>query len=51
VATGVITVAVNPTSTGAGAGNIVLTPTFAGNSVDWTCTGTIPGKYLPANCR
>jgi type IV pilus assembly protein PilA len=51
VAAGVITVAVNPTSTGAGAGNIVLTPTFANNSVDWVCTGTIAGKYLPANCR
>jgi type IV pilus assembly protein PilA len=51
VAAGVITVAVNPTSTGAGTGNIVLTPTFANNSVDWVCTGTIAGKYLPANCR
>ena len=51
IAAGVITVAVNPTSTGAGAGNVVLTPSFANSTVDWTCTGTIPRKYLPANCR
>ena len=50
-AAGVITVAVNPTSTGAGAGNVVLTPNFTNSTVDWTCTGTIHSKYLPANCR
>jgi type IV pilus assembly protein PilA len=47
---GVITVAVNSTSVGAG-GNVVLTPTFANNAVDWACTTTMAKKYVPANCR
>jgi type IV pilus assembly protein PilA len=32
-------------------GTLVLTPRANGGSVSWTCTGTIPAKYLPANCR
>ena len=31
---------------------IILTPSFAGNSVRWTClTGTVEGRFRPANCR
>jgi type IV pilus assembly protein PilA len=32
-------------------GTLVLTPTANGGSVSWSCTGTIPAKFLPANCR
>ena len=50
-ANGVITITFNPTALGA-AGTIVLTPTFANNTVQWTCTGgTLEDKYRPANCR
>ena len=57
VADGVITIVA---ATGAGAidpaaaGNYVLTPTLAtaGGGIEWDCkASTIPGKYLPANCR
>jgi len=57
VAAGVITVAVNATTTGiTGGGNIVLTPTTAaqiatGRVGTWTCTTTLPVKYVPASCR
>ncbi len=35
-----------------GAGNIVLTPTpLANGQLEWTCTGTIAAKYLPATCK
>ena len=36
-----------------GGGNIVLTPSavLADGKVEWTCTGTIEAKYLPASCK
>ncbi len=36
-----------------GGGNIVLTPSAvqADGKVQWTCTGTIAAKYLPASCK
>ncbi|MFN3897704.1 MAG: pilin [Acinetobacter junii] len=46
---GVITVAMNATKVASG--NVVLTPTNANGSVTWACTGTIPSKFLPSNCR
>lgn len=57
VVAGVITVTAK---TGAGAlpvaaaGNVVLKPVAnAGNAgiLDWTCSGSIAQKFLPANCR
>lgn len=48
-ASGKITVAMNATKVANG--NVVLTPTNADGSVKWTCTGTIPSKFLPSNCR
>ena len=48
-ANGVITVTIN--STKVAAGNITLTPTDEGGSVSWACTGSIPAKFRPANCR
>lgn len=48
--TGVITVTLNSTAVGA-AGNITLTPSFTGATVDWTCAGSLAAKYKPANCR
>jgi len=32
-------------------GTIVLTPSQAGGSVNWACTGTIPSQYMPASCK
>ena len=46
---GIITVAMNATKVASG--NVVLTPTNATGSVTWACTGTIPAKFLPSNCR
>ena len=46
---GKITVALNATKVASG--NVVLTPTNTGGSVTWKCTGTVPAKYLPSNCR
>ena len=55
--TGVITVT---TTARAGNGNILLTPTANGSAlaagtpptgiIKWTCTSTIPQKYLPSSC-
>ncbi|MGX2029164.1 MULTISPECIES: pilin [Methylocaldum] len=51
VQNGVITVAVNPTATGT-TGNVIMTPTVGdAGQVNWTCTGSIPKKYLPSSCR
>ena len=31
---------------------LILSPSFTGGSVQWTCTGgTIESKYRPSNCR
>ena len=46
---GKITVALNATKVASG--NVVLTPTNTDGSVTWKCTGTVPAKYLPSNCR
>ena len=47
---GAVTVATN--NTGAGACNIVLTPTDVGNGqLDWACTSTCADKFVPAECR
>ena len=34
-------------------GSLVLTPSDAGGSVKWTCSGTgkVTAKYLPSSCR
>mgnify|MGYP001575438274 CR=1 FL=1 len=35
-----------------GGGDVILTPVLqADGKVQWTCTGTIASKYLPASCR
>jgi len=37
---------------GTATGNITLTGVKASNGqVTWTCSGTIPAKYLPASCK
>lgn len=48
-ASGVITIAMNASKVASG--NIVLTPTNESGSLTWKCSGTIPAKFLPANCR
>jgi type IV pilus assembly protein PilA len=30
---------------------ITLTPDFSGGSVVWACSGTVPAKIRPSNCR
>ena len=30
--------------------SVVVTPSWTGNTADWSCTGT-PSKYMPASCR
>ena len=55
--TGVITV---QTTTKAGGGTVILTPTSAGAALNspnipagvitWGCSGTTPQKYLPSSC-
>ena len=48
-ATGVVTVA---SSVPGAAGNIVFTPTDAGNGqLTWVCSTTLTQKYVPAECR
>jgi hypothetical protein len=53
VAAGKITIAYNnePKINGK---NTVMSPSFTGGSVTWTCKGadtTVDGKYLPSACR
>lgn len=49
--TGIVTVVGTNASTSVGTGvTVVLTPTVAGGTLTWQCTGT-PAKYLPASCR
>jgi len=52
-ASGVVTVwgvtGTAPSSVGANV-TVMLTPTAAGGSLTWTCSGT-PIKYLPGSCR
>ena len=49
--TGVITVSTN--NTGAGACNLIMTPTEIGTSgqLEWECTTTCETKFVPAECR
>ncbi len=51
--TGVLTIAVTDVGGDISAGdNFTLTGTGSADGVTWVCAaGTIPGKYLPANCR
>jgi type IV pilus assembly protein PilA len=30
--------------------SLLLTPTWNGNTADWSCAGA-PGKYMPSSCR
>lgn len=46
--TGIITVT---TTSAAKSVPLVLTPTYAGDGVKWTCTTTGDKKYVPAECR
>lgn len=47
---GTATGATAPTTTTAGTGGTSTVP--AGGSITWTCTlGTLPAKFVPANCR
>lgn len=49
---GVITIVGNETALGTGGAlSIVLTPSFAGGTVRWTCTSTGQTQYAPATCR
>lgn len=49
---GLITVTLATSTVGAAAaGTITLTPSFANNTVNWTCSGSILSKYRPSNCR
>ncbi|NIR30745.1 MAG: pilin [Gammaproteobacteria bacterium] len=50
---GLIDVVLDSASVGT-SGTIQFSPTFAGSTVDWSCSGggtTVLAKYLPANCR
>ena len=54
---GIVTVTMKAPTQVAG-GTVVLTPTpttpaggTAATALDWGCTGTIVGKYLPSSCR
>jgi type IV pilus assembly protein PilA len=48
---GVITITMTNLGAADAAGNITLTPSMGEGSVTWTCAGSLPNKYLPANCR
>jgi prepilin-type N-terminal cleavage/methylation domain-containing protein len=51
VATGIITITYNTkVSTPAGS-TVALTPTDTGGGITWGCTGSVPSKLRPANCR
>ena len=49
-ANGIITVAMKSSTLGA-AGNLVLTPSISAAGVSWTCTSSLPAKYVPQTCR
>lgn len=53
-ADGVITVTAKEANLGGvetATNTLTLTPAAAGGTLTWTCGGTIPNKFLPANCR
>jgi type IV pilus assembly protein PilA len=50
---GVINVGGKDAVAGTGAAqnvSVVLTPSWNGNTADWSCTGA-PSKYMPSSCR
>ena len=49
VATNVITVAT--TINGITNGNVVLTASFNGSTIKWTCSSTLQAKFVPDSCR
>jgi type IV pilus assembly protein PilA len=52
VSSGTITYPIATTITGAATGTVIYVPTGSVNGVTWTCsTGSLPAKYMPANCR
>lgn len=54
VASGVITVTMNSAgvSEGIKSKTMILSPTTATGSIEWTCKkGTVEDKYLPSSCR
>jgi len=48
---GVITVTYQNLGAGDASGTITLTPSGSSGSVTWACSGTLPAKYRPSNCR
>lgn len=36
---------------GGQSGEILLRPRVAGNDFEWECSSSLPGRYLPADCR
>ena len=50
--TATITYTLDNLATDADATTIVFTGTVSGSRIVWDCTqGTVPNKYMPANCR
>jgi type IV pilus assembly protein PilA len=50
---GVITIGARRSRRGVGVGTavtVVLTPSWTGTTVAWTCQGT-PSRYMPGSCR
>ena len=49
---GIVTATVDAAALPSAAGTIVLTPADVGSGqLKWTCSTTIPFKYVPAECR
>ncbi len=50
--TGNITVTYSSLTPEISGNTLIMVPTFAGNTVQWTCdTGTVLSRYRPASCR
>jgi type IV pilus assembly protein PilA len=49
-ASGVITVGATSAVAGASDASVILTPSWNGNTADWSCTGG-PARYMPSSCR
>jgi prepilin-type N-terminal cleavage/methylation domain-containing protein len=50
-ANGVITITYNTKVDAVDGSTVVLTPTDQGGSMTWGCSGNVPTKLRPANCR
>jgi prepilin-type N-terminal cleavage/methylation domain-containing protein len=50
IATGIITITYN-TKVSASAATVALAPVDSGGGLSFTCSGTVPSKLRPANCR